>query len=68
VFQLVASSRFTGSQWDHAGIVLRWADNGLKLFEATAGGVGLYNLQVRRNVFASWCLTVRGMKKFSRLD
>ncbi len=43
--------RFTGSQWDHAGIVLRWADNGLKLFEATAGGVGLYNLQVFQKIY-----------------
>ena len=42
-----ATKMFTMSQWDHIGVVLRWADNGLKLFEATSNGVGLFNLAAR---------------------
>lgn len=42
-----ATKVFTMSQWDHIGIVLRWADNELKLFEATSNGVGLYKLKAR---------------------
>ena len=38
---------FTMSQWDHIGIVVRWANNELKLFEATGNGVGLFKLSAR---------------------
>ncbi len=42
-----ATKMFTMSQWDHIAIVIRWKDNGLKLFEATGNGVGLFNLKAR---------------------
>jgi hypothetical protein len=35
---------FTWCQWDHVGIVIRWKNNRLRLLEATAEGVTLYNL------------------------
>ena len=46
-FASQATKMFTMSQWDHIGIVLRWSNNELKLFEATGNGVGLYKLSAR---------------------
>ena len=46
-FASQATKVFTRSQWDHVGMVLRWGNNELKLFEATADGVGLFKLKAR---------------------
>lgn len=38
---------FTLSEWDHVGLIVRWFNQSLRIFEATGDGVGLYDLDAR---------------------